>query len=110
MLVPATEANDQEFEKQEIELKQEKKRGQCKNCFTKRRLSEKEREHMIKTIDEILLKKKKKSDDIVKKSNEDHEETPIEKILKRNLESIKRIAEKENIDINELIKILKIGE
>jgi len=92
------------------QLQKEKEKGKCKNCFTKRRLYEKQREYMIKTIDEILLKKKKKSDDIVKKSDEDHDQTPIEKILKRNLESIKRIAEKEDIDINELIKILKVGE
>lgn len=74
------------------------------------RIFELKKENMIKMIDEIILKKKRGSDDIVKKSNEDHEETPIEKILKRNLESIKRIAEKEDIDINELIKILKVGE
>ncbi len=40
------------------QLKREKKRGVCKNCFTKRRLSEVEKEKMIKMIDEILLKKK----------------------------------------------------
>ena len=90
------------------ELKREKRRGKCKNCFTKRRLSETEREMMIKMIDEILLKKKNKGDDLVKKNNE--EETPVSRILTRNLQSIKRIAEKEGISINNLIKILKTGE
>jgi hypothetical protein len=90
------------------QLKQEKKHGQCKNCFTKRRLSEIEKQKMIKMIDEILLKKKNKSGDMVKKNSD--EETPINKILSRNLQSIKRIANKEGININQLIKILKTGE
>lgn len=90
------------------QLKREKKRGVCKNCFTKRRLSEVEKEKMIKMIDEILLKKKKNSEDIINKDGDD--ETPVTKILKRNLQSIKRIAEKEGININQLIKILKVGE
>ena len=90
------------------QLKREKKRGVCKNCFTKRRLSEVEKEKMIKMIDEILLKKKKNSEDVINKDGDD--ETPVTKILKRNLQSIKRIAEKEGININQLIKILKVGE
>ena len=89
-------------------LKQQKKHGECKNCFTKRRLSEIEKDKMIKMIDEILLKKKNKSNDMVKKSNT--EDTPVNKILTRNLQSIKRIADKEGININQLIKILKTGE
>jgi hypothetical protein len=90
------------------ELKYEKKRGKCKNCFTKRRLSEIEKQEMLKMIDEILLKKKNNSDDIVKKDS--GKETPISKILMRNLQSIKRIAEKEGISINQLVKTLKTGE
>lgn len=89
------------------QLKQEKKRGKCKNCFTKRRLSETEKENIIKMIDEIILKKKNDSDDIIKK---DKTETPVSKILMRNLQSIKRIADKEGININQLVKILKTGE
>tara|TARA_R110000868_G_scaffold84760_2_gene238771 strand:+ start:391 stop:1368 length:978 start_codon:yes stop_codon:yes gene_type:complete len=94
--------------KLDAQLKREKKRGICKNCFTKRRLSEVEKEKMIKMIDEILLKKKKNSEDVINKDGDD--ETPVTKILKRNLQSIKRIADKEGININQLIKILKVGE
>jgi hypothetical protein len=78
------------------------------NNKTKRKLSEVEKEKMIKMIDEILLKKKKNSEDVINKDGDD--ETPVTKILKRNLQSIKRIAEKEGININQLIKILKVGE
>lgn len=96
---------DRNLDKQ---LKNEKKRGMCRNCFTKRRLSELEKEKMTNLIDEILLKKKKKSNDVV--SKDDSEDSPVSKILIKNIESIKKIAEKEGISINKLIKHLKEGE
>ena len=96
---------DPQLDKQ---LKQEKKRGQCKNCFTKRRLSELEKEKMTDLIDEILVKKKKKTNDVVPK--DESEDSPVSKILIRNIESIKKIADKEGISINKLIKHLKEGE
>ena len=93
---------DRNLDKQ---LKNEKKRGMCRNCFTKRRLSELEKEKMIDLIDEILVKKKKKSNDVVPK--DDSEDSPVSKILIKNIESIKKIADKEGISINKLIKHLK---
>ena len=96
---------DRNLDKQ---LKNEKKRGMCRNCFTKRRLSELEKEKMTDLIDEILVKKKKKSNDVVPKDNS--EDSPVSKILIRNIESIKKIADKEGISINKLIKHLKEGE
>ena len=100
---------DPELDKQ---LKQEKKRGECKNCFTKRRLSELENQKMVKMIDEILLGKKSKSNDVVKKTKDEDEDekSPISKILMRNIESIKKIAEKEGISLNKLMKHFKESE
>ena len=99
---------DKSLDKQ---LKQEKKHGKCKNCFTKRRLSELEKEKMEKMIDEIIISKKSNDKDVVKKTKEDRDsESVIEKLLIRNIESIKRLADKEDVDINKLIKHLKIGE
>jgi hypothetical protein len=93
------------------ELKSEKKRGQCKNCFTKRRLSELEKEKMEKMIDEILISKKSKDKDFVKKTKDsDGTESVIEKLLLRNLEAVKKLADKEDIDIEKLLKQLKKGE
>lgn len=92
------------------QLKNEKRRGKCKNCFTKRRLSELEKEKMENLIDEILLSKKNKDKDVVKKTKEDQGSSTVEKILIRNIESIKRLADKEGVDINKLIKHLKVGE
>ena len=56
---------DKSLDKQ---LKQEKKHGKCKNCFTKRRLSELEKEKMEKMIDEIIISKKSNDKDVVKKT------------------------------------------
>ena len=93
------------------ELEQDKKRGKCKNCFTKRRLSELEKEKMETLIDEILLSKKTKHSDVVKnKTSETDTSKPISKILMRNIEAIKKIAEKENISVDNLVKHLKKSE
>jgi hypothetical protein len=101
---------DPELDKQ---LKIEKKYGKCKNCFTKRRLAELEESQMRKMIDEILLGKKSKNSDLVKKFKDEQntkDEGPISKILKRNIESIKKIAEKEGISIHKLMKHFKDSE
>ena len=93
------------------ELKQEKKQGECKNCFTKRRLSELEKQKMEKMIDEILLSKKSNDKEVVKKKKENkNSDSVIEKLLIRNIESIKKLADKEDVDIDKLIKHLKTGE
>ena len=100
---------DPQLDKQ---LKQEKKRGECKNCFTKRRLSELEKQKMTKMIDEILVGKKSNDNDFVKKTKEEEDEdkSPISKILMRNIESIKKIAEKEGISLNKLFKHFRQSE
>lgn len=94
----------------DTELKQEKKYGECEDCDVKMRINELRKDKMRKMIDEILLNKKKKSEDVVKKTSEDEDDSPINKILLRNIESIKKIAEKEGIDLNKLIKHFKEGE
>jgi hypothetical protein len=67
---------------------------------------------MVKMIDEILLGKKSNSNDVVKKTKEedDEDKSPISKILMRNIESIKRIAEKEGISLNKLLKHFRQSE
>jgi hypothetical protein len=75
----------------------------------KQRLSEKEtleeRQHrlMKKMVEDILTKKSKDNSDIIKN-------TGVSKILKKNLKSIKNIADKEGISINMLIKALKSSD
>jgi hypothetical protein len=94
------------------QLKIEKKNGKCKNCFVKKRLTELENEKMVKMIDEILIGKKSNSNDVIKKTKEedDEDKSPISKILMRNIESIKKIAEKEAISLNKLLKHFRQSE
>ena len=92
-------------------LAQEKKLGKCKNCFTKRRLSEKEqieeerKNKAVKMVEDILTKKKTDDKEISKKEN-----SGVSKILLKNLKAIKKIAEKEGISVSQLIKVLKTDE
>jgi hypothetical protein len=98
---------DRKLDKQ---LKQEKKRGECKNCFTKRRLAELEKQKMEKMIDEILLSKKSKDKEVVKKTKETNDDGVMSKLLIRNIEAIKKLADRENISVDKLVKHLKQGE
>ena len=95
---------DRNLDKQ---LRNEKKRGKCKNCFTKRRLSE----FVKQNVDEMIFSKKDKEKEFVKKNKlDDSENSVMSRLLIRNIEAIKRLAEKENIKIEKLIKHLKQGE
>jgi ribosome assembly protein YihI (activator of Der GTPase) len=81
--------------------------GKCKNCFTKRRLSE----FVKQNVDEMIFSKKAKEKEFVKKNKlDDSENSVMSRLLIRNIEAIKRLAEKENIKIEKLIKHLKQGE
>lgn len=75
------------------------------------RIVELRKEKMKTLIDELLLKSKNKDKDIQKNEVEDEDnDSIIVKLLFRNLDTIKKIAEKEGVDINKLVKHLKIGE
>jgi len=74
----------------------------------KQRIVELRKEKMKQMIDELLLSKKSKDKDIKTKDSED--DSPINKILMRNLESIKKLADKEGISLDKLIKHLEKSE
>lgn len=92
--------------------KLEKKK--MKGSFIRQRLVEKEpidevqKQKMIKMVEDILTKKSKKDGDVVKGSSESNK--TIGSFLKRNLKSIKKLAEKEGISVDQLIKALKYDE
>ena len=93
-------------------LKREKKRGKCLKCFTKRRLSEKEeiaemKKMMATKIIEDMLTKNGRDSEILEKDSEENE---VEKLLKKNLINIKKIADKEGINVTKLLNYLKKGE
>ena len=92
--------------------KLEKKK--MKGSFIRQRLVEKEpidevqKKQMIKMVEDILTKKSKKDGDVVNKSS--NSDKTIGVFLKRNLKSIKKLAEKEGISVDQLIKALKYDE
>jgi hypothetical protein len=59
---------------------------------------------MIKMVEDILTKKNKDDNDVIDKTDS------LSKIIVKNLENIKKLAEKEGISISKLINILKQGE
>jgi hypothetical protein len=71
------------------------------NLFEKESLEETKKQKMIKIIEDIIANKSKNNSDVVGK------EDSLSKILMKNLENIKKFAEKEGISINKLINILK---
>lgn len=80
----------------------------------KQRLVEKEpidevqKQQMIKMVEDILTKKSKKDGDVVKSSSDTNK--TIGAFLKRNIKSIKKLAEKEGISVDQLIKVFKYDE
>jgi hypothetical protein len=64
-------------------------------------LSEIERQKMIKVVEDILVNKNKKTGEI------DEKEGKVSKIIMKNVESLKKMADKEGITINQLVKMLK---
>jgi hypothetical protein len=72
----------------------------------KEKLDEIKKEKMIKMVEDILTKKGEEKEVLSKENTDDG----LNKILVKNLESIKKIAKKEGISLNKLINILKQGE
>ncbi len=79
-------------------------------AFVKQRLSEKDsleeqqKNMMKKMVEDIVTKKSKDTSDVVSKENS------VSKILMKNLQVIKKLADKEGISVNQLIKTLKSNE
>jgi hypothetical protein len=84
--------------------KQKREHGELKQRLSEKdSIEEQQKKMMKKMVEDILTKKSKDNSDIVKN-------TGVSKILKKNLKSIKNIANKEGISINMLIKALKSSE
>lgn len=70
----------------------------------RRKIEGERKEKMRKMVEDIVLGKKSSDKEVSKKNS------AMSKLLTKNLESIKKIAEKEGISVTELIKILKKSE
>ncbi len=72
------------------------------NFISRETLSEIQKQKAIKVVEDILMNKKNSDDSEVSKK-----ELEVSKILKKNMSSLKRQAEREGISLAELIKFLK---
>jgi hypothetical protein len=72
-----------------------------KNFITRATLSEIQKQKAIKVLEDILVNKKSKPSDVNEK------EVKVSNVVKKNLNTLKKQAEKEGISISELIKMLK---
>ena len=72
--------------------------------FEKETLEERQHRLMKKMVEDILTKKPKTDYGVIKK------DTGVSKILLKNIQSIKKIADKEGISLNMLIKALKSSD
>ncbi len=70
----------------------------------KRKVEESRKTKALQMVEDILNKKKDNDGEIRKKSKN------LTSLITKNLSSLKKLAKKEGISINELIKILKSGE
>lgn len=87
--------------------KAKKRNGKLRQRLSEKdSIEEQERQKMVKMVEDILAKKSNKDSDILKKDND----SSVSKILIKNLQSIKKLADKEGVDMDKLIKHLKIGE
>jgi hypothetical protein len=73
-----------------------------KNFITRATLSEIQKQKMIKVVEDILMGKKNSDNSEVGKK-----ESEVSSILKKNISSLKKQAEKEGLTVTELIKLLK---
>lgn len=93
--------------------KEEVENGELRQRLSEKdSIEEQQRKKMIKMVEDMLTKKSKSSD-VVKKSSSNSDvvkDKGISKILLKNIQSIKKIADKEGISINMLIKALKSNE
>jgi hypothetical protein len=87
--------------------KAKKRHGKLRQRLSEKdSIEEQRKQEMVKMVEDILAKKNNRDSDILKKDSDGS----VSKILIKNLQSIKKLADKEGISINKLINVLKSGE
>ena len=87
--------------------KAKKRHGKLRQRLSEKdSIEEQRKQEMVKMVEDILAKKNNRDSDILKKDSD----SSVSKILIKNLQSIKKLADKEGISINKLINVLKSGE
>lgn len=97
---PDPKKHKQKLERVPKKIKKQKGFIDRMTISEKENLEEEKKAMMKKMVEDIVLKKKSGDKEIGKKSG-------LSKVLIKNLENIKKLADKEGIEINDLVKILK---
>jgi len=97
---PDAKKHRQKLERVPKKIKKQKGFIDRMTISEKENLEEEKKEMMKKMVEDIVLKKKSGDKEMGKKSG-------LSKVLMKNLENIKKLADKEGIEINDLVKILK---
>ena len=84
-----------------------RRKGRLKQRLTEKEIEEVKKNKMIKMVEDIISQNRKKDGEIIEKENEND---GLNKIILKNLESIKNLAKKEGISLNKLINVLKKSE
>jgi hypothetical protein len=97
---PDPKKHKQKLERVPKKIKKQKGFIDRMTISEKENLEEEKKAMMKKMVEDIVLKKKSGDKEMGKKSG-------LSKVLMKNLENIKKLADKEGIEINDLVKILK---
>jgi len=97
---PDAKKHRQKLERVPKKIKKQKGFIDRMTISEKENLEEEKKEMMKKMVEDIVLKKKSGDKEMGKKSG-------LSKVLMKNLENIKKLADKEGIEINDLVKRLK---
>lgn len=82
------------------EMKAPKKIRNKKNFIDRMTLAEIERQKMVKMVEDIITKKGKDSELTEKDSK-------VSKVIKKNIEALKKMAEKDGLSLSQLLKMFK---
>jgi len=97
---PDPKKHKQKLERVPKKIKKQKGFIDRMTISEKENLEEEKKAMMKKMVEDIILTKKSGDKEMNKKSG-------LSKVLMKNLENIKKLADKEGIEINDLVKILK---
>ena len=98
---PDPKRHKQKLKRVPKKIKKDKNYIDTLTLVERRKIEEERKEKMRKMVEDIILGKKSKNKEVTETNKS------LSKLLMKNLESIKKLADKEGISVTELIKVLK---
>jgi len=98
---PDPKRHKQKLKRVPKKIKKDKNYIDTLTLVERRKIEEERKEKMRKMVEDIILGKKSKNKEVTETNKS------LSKLLMKNLESIKKLADKEGISVTDLIKVLK---